>query len=602
MSKDEPFYEDFKMESKIGYKLTTHQELSKKEQEWMEKYKDKHYLDDIKVKDIKCQDKHSKLLYQKIFMTDMPETKEVIMYNNCKHTLYAAAKRQMKAAPTPQPEIADEFVEYCKNKIDEDIGEELRHFKYSYQQWYSHLNRTKQLDMDKVQKLMNNFETDMTQEEIKKYTSEDYEGICKMELQETDGKPRMVCSIPPKIKHVMGPVTWALEDLCAHKLKGYCGGKNLDEMAEMINKNLDLGFTKVVEGDGSAFDNTQDITLKRVDHYLYDSILHSIHHVPKETFKRISHLPYKTMKLKYMDATTKKLKTMLTYSILGSVFSGDCDTTLANTIRMAMYNRFVNDKSGLKYGRDYIVFSKGDDFTVMYKPYVSDEHIHNAYYKYFLPANPDPKKADSRVYGLGQVLKMLDFGGPESLKFCSLRSWYKDDNHIILTRDPKKFFTLAKYSRKFKNYTPIQQYQYLEDQATALDMSYRGIDIFDKMSKQYRKKARKIAQKYFITQKDINTIKQNIYRDYNTDKFTKYIKIRQETTPYMMEENDTEQCIYEIGYREKYYKMQENKTYWENMKAYERVRNEQLSQQSLKLINEQINAEFHGELIELFDW
>lgn len=551
--------------------------------EVLEKRYPQHPLDFLKVGDLtgcKCPERP---LFEKILDPLTPQATEAMAYASCKHTIYAAAKRQMKAAPTPNPEVSQDFIQHTIHLIEDELGEKLNNFGYSYEQWYNHLSTPKQKIMDKVA-LYYQDRSQLSATEVKKIEQDDYEGICKVEIQGIDGKPRMVCSIPIRHKFVMGPVAWALEEVFADSFNGYCGGQNLDEMAKKINKYADKGFTKVVQGDGSAFDNTQDVTLKEVDRYIYRRVLHSITHVSKTEFLNISQEMYKTMSVKY--AQNKKCKTLFRYKILGSVFSGDCDTTLANTIRMASYNRYVNDKAGLKYGVDYITFSKGDDFTVMYKPYITDEFITKAYYRYFLPSNPDPSKPDTRIYGLGQVLKMLDIGGLDSIKFCSLRAWYKDDQHIILTRDPKKFYTLAKYSRKTKAQRIDYQVVYLLDQATALRQSYAGLSIFDTMADIYIERAQYLMAKYKITQREIDRIKRKAERAGSID------IIKAQLHKYYTD-RAMEASLQTVKHRHTTYKIHED--YWTTMQKMEKIRTENLTPVEIERINEQIEAEFKSE-------
>lgn len=606
VSKEEPFYQAYVEErdiKKLRHQYETacthneRQKLKKKYksavEQYNEKYANRHYLDNYKVRDLECQCDH-KDLYEKILGTHDAEDK-IMAYKSCKHTIYGAAKRQMKAAPKPDPAVADDFVEYSKKIIDKEVGQQLDEFGYSYQQWYQHLNRTKQKDMDKVAAYENGNYEYLTDEEILELTRNVYTGICKVELQRKDGKPRMVCGIPKRTKFVMGPICWHLEEIFSKHLQGYCGGKNLDEMAGHVNKYLAEGFTKIVEGDGSAFDNTQDITLKRVDHYIYNRVAPRVYHVPKQEFLNIATAPYKVMELKY--PYNKRLRHLMTYSILGSVFSGDCDTTLCNTIRMDLYNRYVNDKAGLTYGVDYICFSKGDDFTVMYKPYVQDDFIRKAYYKYFLPSADDPSNNSFPVFGLGQVLKMLDFGDASSLKFCSLRAWFKSpaEDTIILTRDPSKFFDLQLYSRKSKSMNNARLVVYLLEQATALRSSYEGIHIFDTMAQAYEEKAREIQQKHNISQKHIAKIiqttmiqtKAKMIRDKDIPRNEYSLEMPMETPMYTF--------INDVKRRETFYKIGEN--YWETMKLIERIRGEKLSTEELQYINEQVDAEFSSEYL-----
>lgn len=291
----------------------------------------------------------------------------------------------------------------------------------------------------------------------------------------------------------------------------------------------------------------------------------------------------------------------MTYSILGSVFSGDCDTTLCNTIRMALYNRYVNDKAGLIYGKDYVCFSKGDDFTVLYKPYVNNEFIKDAYYKYFLPSNDNPSDNTYITFGLGQVLKMLEFGDASTLKFCSLRAWFKNrrEDSIILTRDPKKFTNLSMYSRKTKNFNPRQLAVYLEEQAIALEAAYKGLHYFDTMAAAYRQQQRNIMQQYHISEKEYQLYKEKRKsRPFLTMKtYMQYLEsTKNQISQYIQHEDPLAIFVYDIKQREEFYKIKDN--YWDTMKLIMHQRAERLSTEELQYINEQIDKEFSMEYLK----
>lgn len=538
-------------------------------------------LNEMKIKQYKCRC-DNKIACEKI-LQPLIEDHDIIVYKTCPHTVIAAAKRQMKNAPIPDPDVADDFIEFSKRIIEKEMGDYLTNFGYSFDQWYNHLNLPKQKKMDIIHQIYHsNTMPDITPQQYNKIIRQRYEGIGKVEIQPTDGKPRMVCSIPDKTKYIMGPVCWKLEELFQDHFKGYCGGKNLDEMADMINEYIDQGFTKVVEGDGSAFDNTQDVSLKEIDRYIYKRVKDKIYHVPQKDFLQESQKLTKTMDITILDPLTKQKRTLFTYTILGSVFSGDADTTLCNTIRMALYNRYVNEKAGFRYGIDYVVFSKGDDFTVMYKNHITNKQIEQAYYKYFLRSNPDPTQPDDRIYGLGQVLKFLEIGGPEIIKFCSLRAWFKDESHIYLTRDPKKFVKESKYSRKTKTMTEYQRYQYLTDQADAIRKQYNNIKYFEQMAEIYEQHAQLIKIRMGI---NFKILKQQY------DKKQLRLQNRQE--------QNSRKTIDFDKYYEKYYNTQGRRTfikiqesYWETMQKIEKAHTKTLTQKEADYVNKQIRMEF----------
>jgi hypothetical protein len=350
-------------------------------------------------------------------------------------------------------------------------------------------------------------------------------------------------------------------------------------MTKMVNDIYNEGFTKVVEGDGSAFDNTQDVKLKEVDRYLYKKVEHAVYHVPKKQFRDISQRLEKVMKIKYIE--NHKQKTMMKYTILGSVFSGDCDTTLCNTLRMALYNIYVNEKYGLKYGVDYKAISKGDDFTVFYKPYITDKQIHEIYENYFLTSADD-----LREFGLGQVLKMLNIGDPTSLSFCSLKAYAVNNTHtkVLLVRNPEKFMNLSKYSRKSKTMTIKQKIEYLIQQAVALRIQYGGIRIFEWMAIAYETQAVILAQnKFEVLQK---CLKPSVEKIYDARKVIEQFDRNYAETPEY-------QLLYGIKHRKMYYKIRDS--YWETMKLLQDSATKQLTQEEAEYVNQQIELDISTE-------
>lgn len=469
-------------------------------------------FDKLDLKDIKCTCSQNPA-YEEIFdqsISNRVGERDAILYNTCKRCILAAAKRQMKAAPTPDLQVANDFYNYATKKIEEYLGQHLNHFGYSFGQWYNHLSRDKQLQMDEVVKELQLHDEcitvqgiidgeielhrilDATEKAVHRLSH--YEAICKAEIQGPDGKPRMVCKIPMLTKFVMGPITWQLEDLCTKYVPCYCGGMNLQQMAEKINHYIDLGFTQVAQGDGSAFDNTQDVKLKAVDRYIYNRIPDdAIHHVHPKLFRKVSNQYYKVMDVLHRNPITKRIEKLLSYAVLGTVFSGDCDTTLMNTLRMGLYNMYTNERAGLKFGEDFICFSKGDDFTVMYKHYITKDVVERIYNNLWLkkPSKNAANKADYRIFGIGQILKFIDLGPPKIFEFCSLKAFYIDQNqHIYLTRDPYKLTALGRYSRKIKTRDDIGAASYLIEQAVSLESSYSQINYMMKVAQQYRLKAK----------------------------------------------------------------------------------------------------------------
>jgi hypothetical protein len=344
-----------------------------------------------------------------------------------------------------------------------------------------------------------------------------------------------------------------------------------------------------VEGDGSAFDNSQDVLLKGLDRYIYNRITDKVYHVPKEEFKLISNLHYKTMDVKYVK--DKKKHTYMTYKVLGTVFSGDSDTTLANTIRMAMYNRYANEQFGLRYGVDFIVFSKGDDFSVLYKDSIPNSLIDIIYDTYFL-SKPEGsfKVLDTRVGKLGQICKFLEKGAADSFKFCSLRSWYTDPldpTKITLTRNPSKLYTISQYAIKTKSLSNYAKAKYLIQQAVDYEMNYPGIQIFEIMAKSCREHAYQLLKQSQDQEKKLKTYERLLARKKRMDEKQIEFTDRKDINKILMK-------LFDIKARKKF----ENLIYvdyWENVKAKENQRYDANTKEEIDYINQQINAEFDIE-------
>lgn len=547
--------------------------------------KDLEKFDAIDCKDISCTCDDKPRFLQILSHTEAD--RDAIVYNNCKRTIFAAAKRQMKSAPVPDLTDLQDFLNFAFGKIEELIGDDLSNFGYSYNQWYNHLTASKQKRMDPWHEFFSG--KDPLKEHYTSLSNLDpklfhYEGICKVEIQAIDGKPRMVCSIPDIVKYVMGPITWKLEELFTNKIPTYCGGMNLEQMQDKINHYIDDGFCVVAEGDGSAFDNTQDVLLKSIDRYVYNWIADKVHHVPRELFEYVANSYYKVMDIVHIDG--KRKTNLMTYSILGTVFSGDCDTTLMNTLRMGLYNWYTCHKAGLVLNEDFVCFSKGDDFTVMFRETTDFTKVKAFYDRYWLKKpkfdGPIYEGLDERIYGLGQILKFIEFGPPDTIKFCSLRAWYMDMNsmHIYLTRDPAKFTTLAKYSRKALHLSDAKLAEYLCDQALALIVSYPGIQYFHQMANAYV-----AASKYYASGLTNNKAFCS-HRSSKDKRVTLPLEVEEQYDGFSYSPRATSIKI--VG------------SYWQTMKNIMKYNGTKLTQSQLHLINQQINTEFADRQLHIF--
>lgn len=401
--------------------------------------------------------------------------KPVICYNSCLRTLFAAFKRQLRRVAHPDSTTLQEFGSFAKDMIDKYLSTPLAKFDYSYSQWYNKMPLAKQKKMDGAKQLYKDQGAPDTVE---------FGLFCKREKQEEGGKNRAIANIADICKYIMGPVTWRLENICDNYFPGYCGGKNWDSLEDYYSYADSMGYKYVLQGDGSGFDLSQHAEIKQfVDYYVYSLIKDKIHHVSEEDFCNTA-IKSKFRKLKAVLMENKSMTNLATAIVYGTVFSGASDTTLMNTLRMALYNHFTLQKMGLKYGEDYLLLCKGDDFIVFVK---NDQLKYSeAYYKYWVHKIKDPyDMTNYRRYGIGQCLKFLIKGDYQDIDFCSTCTIRTKTGFKIIRR-PERVVMFNPFSRAALSMSPSILKQYLYDLALALEVSHGNIPLFNNYIRAYR--------------------------------------------------------------------------------------------------------------------
>lgn len=384
-------------------------------------------------------------------------TAEVCVYNSCKRTLVAALKRQIRKTPEPEKHVVKELQAFMEDYFEKYLRKPLQEFDYSYSKWYNHLQSHKQSDIDKVDKTNNHTLS------LNKYGL-----FCKREKQEMGGKNRAIANISPETKYVMGPVCWELEELFSKYAPGYCGSMNWEQLESFYEEKYAQGFTYVVQGDGSAFDLSQHYDCKYIDRMIYNFLVDNqkIHHVDKEVFRKVATDRHRKMKATYFYKG--RAYTLGEAEVDGTVFSGSSDTTLMNTLRMAIYNMFTLHKAGLTYEKDYYLKSKGDDFFILLKQM---RDYNSIYYKYWISAIKDPLSYDYKPFGIGQILKFLVIGDYSTLDFCSTTVCPYGNGKFKIYRKPDRMSTLYHYSRAALRLTTYEYSRYLISQAESLEAS-----------------------------------------------------------------------------------------------------------------------------------
>lgn len=412
-------------------------------------------------------------------------TNECIIYANCPANLYCAMKRQGQVVPQIDPLVLKQFNTFCDHIFDTELQPLLENFEYSYEVWYNHLTANQQHEIDGVDKTTINDSRKI------------YNLFCKRECQivddscsstdtygeiNSDTMPKNRCISAPnaEYKYVHGPVVYALEKIFKKNFKGYTSGLSFQDKEVLYNTRRSLGFICRVDGDGSAFDTTQDTLLKferRIYKYLAD--IGKINHVDNKAWEIFTsdELYMKVTTMSTTDIYSRQLFGIL--KVLGRVMSGNMDTTFGNTLRMSMYNRFVWEYILEVNKDDYDLDCAGDDFDVFHDGMIQNSKIKEAYYKVW----QDGKMIDGTfvlpVHGLGQILKFMNFGTINGSSFCSTECFFcQDCNSYRIVRQLERFITLNQWSKTLLSLSAHDQAYFLTSLYEANKLWIGELDIF----------------------------------------------------------------------------------------------------------------------------
>jgi len=421
------------------------------------------------VKDIQCTCKGECVVAAKSILPYLMK-EQVIVWNSCAKTLFAAIKRHLLAVPHPDQSVMSEWYSYCNDLFRNEIVQFLKDFQVDPEKWFNHLTLKQQKEILTKEELINPPKEYKHLSILKNpsNTPQHYCMFCKRELQIVEKpemnyhgsvlpKNRAICGPCSLDKAITGPVTWNLEALFAKKFKGYCGGKNWEEMELSLTRMWDEGYRYVMFGDGSGWDRTQSHELKYIDRLIYDYVVDNtpIDYVDREVLRTKLNSRYRRVNGKVFENGIAK--TLFSCQIDATVTSGNTDTTLMNTIRMATVNRFLMDKTGL----DYDLWCKGDDFIIFLK---NEVNLKDLYYKYW--AKKDEKLNEE--HGLGIILKFLKVTPMSDFDFCSTNV-IQEGNKFKMVRLPEKMSILSSWSMKATGMSNFELKQYLLDLATGLD-------------------------------------------------------------------------------------------------------------------------------------
>lgn len=397
-------------------------------------------------------------------MPEIAGAEEPIIYHVCSATNYCAAKRQVTAVPKPDDAMILDFQVWFEGIFQREIRPLLDRTTISVKAWLNHLSAHKQRPVLKIHNEHPEYMYD-DHNLVEHYkvlgidASTDYEMFVKSEKQlYSEGKApknRCICAPNSMHKYVMGPVCWTLENTFKN-FHGYCGGASWADLEMQYDQWEFAGLTQTLQLDGSGFDRTQHQVIKDiVDQRIYSYLAEvgKIWHVPVDTFLRFALSRERKVKVTHRSKDCFKQRVIGDgyFKQIGAVFSGSADTTLMNTLRMSLYNRYVCERlCGLEWGA-YEVKSKGDDTVAVFRTDTNMDFIIQNYKRAFV-YGVSSSKYSTTIHGLGQIAKYFKIGTIEDIDFCSTETvWCPRMGGYKILRQLKRFATTTVWSRSAKS-------------------------------------------------------------------------------------------------------------------------------------------------------
>lgn len=369
------------------------------------------------------------------------------IYHACWKNNMSAMLRMLVQCPKPEEKITTLFAAWFERIFDVEIKPLLKNFTYCQLAWFNHLPKKKQQEVyPYFKELIPHDYVPITMEEIREYNT--YTNFVKSEKQfGATAKTRCICSPCAAYKFIMGPVTYALEQIFKNNFVGYKVPKTWSGMEEKLDEFEAEGLTATVQLDGKSFDMTQNIYLKEiVDHKIYDYISEYVHHVPIDVFRAVSTV--RTRKVIPTCVTGDTVTQFGYVKLEGQVFSGSMDTTLMNTIRMSCFVRFcqylaknatmVNGEVRLvsdfdiSFDSEFKTWVKGDDTTVFTTP--ENAILLEQAISWVFATEAQWLEKQDIVHGLGLISKFVKIGTIIDFDFCSTMAIRTQHGYKILRK------------------------------------------------------------------------------------------------------------------------------------------------------------------------
>jgi thiaminase len=459
---------------------------------------DFNYTHSTPIDQILCACKSNVNKAKKILPTGI-DTKQIVVFNPCAKSLFAAFWRQIRTNPIFKKQTIMTFQNYCDTFFDLHISHLLDDFEYSLDEWVNELDTlSKQKEI--IEYYLNTCNDRTQPNELSKDTCTSFP---KTEKQSYDGdmdtvyckcklcKNRCISACPASVKYVMGPVINALEKVFHKHVPGYKTkypsysqkqGKisTWDELEECYDTLHATGYNNTVDIDGSAWDSTMHYDIKYLVFKIYNYLVdhNKIHHVDSQLFKLIA-----TKRTRQMVAKTfieGRSFVVASAMVDSTTFSGWPDTTFLNTTINAIVTRFTYAHIGYDE-TDMHVQCAGDDGTTFLT------HI-----------KPNLQTKIKTIWTeLGLIPKKVDLGNIADVTYCStevIQYFEKCTTKFKIVQQVHRLDPLAHYSVKALRYSRGQMKKHYEELAIGLSYWTQDMPFFSHYEKAYRYHASKISE------------------------------------------------------------------------------------------------------------
>lgn len=432
--------------------------------------------------------------------------------HRCRVNELESLYRQIQAGIFYDKKIAKEFIKFSHNIINtmvENYYSNNPHSRMITMEQY--LQKIGPRKYEYMQGLEEYYRGDKLKMAYKMHNKDDEKQY--LDFNDPKSKSRNICAQLPMGKILLGiPCELGMDVLHSQP---WCGPGNtfVERCKKFCNWIINIIDCEVICCDGSSFDSTQHrLFIEEIDSYFLNRIL-----------------DYNTYLFDYFDEKDLRRyisqsqffifsKYDISYRIQGTQLSGRMNTCLCNTLRSALYIKFIMYKIGILDKQEFNNFEvNGDDQIIFIAKVYVKKYIEYGYF--YVYANKD----SNQYHGLGQICKIFDhyphITGAEYLS-CYLL-YDKERNKCWMVRKPQRFFQMIPFTFRVglgkKQNVDYQRFKLGKEVVIGALNELKGIKLYEILLNQYSKlldrKINYLEKNYFFHAKTIRYLNSKINKE-----------------------------------------------------------------------------------------